>query len=253
MEEFFIDKNIKSFVGKEAIDRLREKNDLNHFVPGIGVPKVAVNRWHEAQEYEYNTWCGIARGMTTDRNEEHETHFGGYKGLNSLLPDSISVIELGCGPFTNLRLILPKLKGISKINLLDPLILKYVLEVPGCPYKNGMLGIYPIKMIPSPIEKFNPSEKFDLVVMINVVEHCYDIGLIFQKIYDMMNPGGILLFGDHAEKNLGIIEKSYDAGHPIRVGKNHIEDLIKNRWEKLFINEFEAESKDNLYWILKKI
>ena len=254
MREFFIDKDIKSYTGEEAISMLRGKNDSAWIVPDIGVPKVDKKRWEEAQEYEYNTWCKIANGMTTDRNEDHEVHFGGYKSLNEILPSPLSIIELGCGPFTNLRLILPKLKKrIEEVFLLDPLVLKYSLEVSRCPYKTGMLGLHPIKMVSSPIEEFMPQKGFDLVVMINVVEHCYDSRIIFQKVYDMMSPGGIFLFGDHAESDLSLLDITYDAGHPIRVSREYFEELIAGRWEKIFSNEFKEEGKESLYWILKKI
>lgn len=43
------------------------------------------------------------------------------------------------------------------------------------------------------IEEFIPDRKFDLVLMLNLIEHVSDPGLVLRSIREMMNPGGIVL------------------------------------------------------------
>ena len=129
MKKIYIDKDINIFEGSRAEQLITEHNDKKYLVENIGILKVDASRWNEAQCYERKTWCDSpAKNMGTDRNEDHEKNFGGYEQLNFSLPNTpLRIIELGCGPFTNLRLMLTKMfKTISRIDLLDPLIEDYI-------------------------------------------------------------------------------------------------------------------------------
>src|SRR5262249_22728923 len=150
-----------------------------------------------------------------DRNEYHKEHFAGYSPLRGR--HFKRGIELGSGPFTNMRLIAAACT-IDEIHLLDPLLNDYVNH-PFCSYKHGRLsglltqlhpmriardlrplrqakrfisnranairtgGILgrPVSLIASPIESYQTDLKFDLVVMVNVIEHCLDGDKVFQK------------------------------------------------------------------------
>jgi hypothetical protein len=92
-------------------------------------------RWLEARQYEHRTWMNN-KGAFTDRNEEHRERFANYVPLRGL---TFSLgVELGCGPFTNIRFVLEQC-CIEEIHLLDPLIQDYLTH-PSCRYRHGRLG-----------------------------------------------------------------------------------------------------------------
>jgi hypothetical protein len=157
MEKIYIDKDIKISEGKKAEKLIAEHNDKKYLIKDVGIIKVDASRWEEAQSYEKKTWCDSpAKSMGTDRNEDHEKQFGGYEILNVILPSTpLNIIELGCGPFTNLRLIFNKLsKTVKRVDLLDPLIEDYIKYTDNCTYKNGNLNGIHVNLINSSIEEY---------------------------------------------------------------------------------------------------
>lgn len=258
MKKVYIDPDINIIEGVEAEKLLAAKNDKKYLVENVGIIKVDNERWKEAQKYERKTWCDSpAKNMGTDRNEEHEKHFQGYGQLNFLLPNNISIIELGCGPFTNLRLIMSSLyKTFSRIDLLDPLIEDYVKNTTNCTYKYGTLNNFKINTITTPIENFAPACKYQLVVMINVIEHCFDVDLIFEKIYEMLDQDGIFLFHDKfvQEKNVNTIHDNYyDSGHPLKLTFKYVKQKIDGKFISIYRKSFVGEDDNEyVYMILKK-
>ena len=167
-----------------------------------------------------------------------------------------NVIELGCGPFTNLRTIVNNLTGIEQIHLLDPLIDDYLYH-PGCQYKNkrmfngrrclisGCLCYYNIVTHNTPIEECKIETKFDLIIMNNVLEHCYDIEVIFDKIYNMLSENGIFVFGDVYFLSEDIEELSnvlYDSGHPLRLSKDFMDKALE-KYTSIFDKSFSTNSE----------
>ena len=232
MEKKYINENVQVTDGADAAKMIADKNDAKYWEDKIGIRKVEKSRWKEAQNYERYTWCvGDGKFSKDDRNQEHKNHYDGYKVLSSKLKRDISVIELGCGPYTNLNVILPIIrKNIISVDLLDPLLNDYMMASPNCTYKSGSLLFYNTTTVNSSIEEFTPIKKYDLVVMINVLEHCFDIDLIFEKVYDMMNEGGLLVFADKVMSEQALkecVENIYDAGHPIRISETYVDEKIK--------------------------
>jgi SAM-dependent methyltransferase len=141
-----------------------------------------------------------------------------------------TAIELGCGPFTNIRTIIDLLPDLEELHLLDPLINDY-LDHPNCKYKNKKMSKFNVVTHNYPIEDFKTENKYDLVIMNNVLEHCFDIDKIFKNILDMLNPNGFFIFSDvyfekeDVERMVNII---YDAGHPIRLSSSYMYDFLNN-------------------------
>ena len=259
MKKIFIDQNINITEGDNAEKLLSERNDKKYLIENVGVPRVDEDRWKEAQSYERKTWCDSpAKNMGTDRNEDHEKQFGGYNQLNFSLPNkTINIIELGCGPFTNLRLIIPQIyRKLGDIDLLDPLINDYVNNTLNCTYKNGYLNTHKVNLIASPIEKYNSDKKYQLLVMINVIEHCFDVDIIFDKIYEILEPGGIFIFHDKflREENVNEIhDRFYDSGHPLKLPYKYIKDKLNFNYKTLYNNIYvDVHNYENVYTILKK-
>ena len=78
------------------------------------------------------------------------------------------------------------------------------------------------KLYDCAFEDINSEVKFDLMVIINVIEHCYDIELFFQKVLKLLDNSGVIIFEDKLfdlEKTKEDINTVYDAAHPLKVNK----------------------------------
>jgi len=262
----YVDKHIHCYEGEEAEKLLKEHNDDQWLIENVGRPIVPVERWNEAQHFEKTTWCDepgaiYIKSMNDDHNKEYEEIFGGYEQLNFSLPNKpISMIELGCGPFTNLRIIIPKIfKPLKDIDLLDPLINDYLTNTMNCKYKNGILNGFKVTLHPVPIEQFNITKKYQLVVMLNVLPHCYDTNLIFQKIDEMLDNDGIFIFHEKflPQDKINEVIDHYDSGHPLELTYNYVNEILKKQFKKTLFNkisikEDEYDGRECVYKILKK-
>src|SRR5262249_6222561 len=157
-------------------------------------------------------WMERGRNATNDRNDEHYVGFDKYQAIQGLSFEH--AIELGCGPFTNLRLI-GNVCRIKRCTLLDPLIDSYLAH-PHCSFTRHFLFLQeregrslPHRMwkrvtrrpmrylhsvavaetIASPIEQMPTNHQYDLVAVINVLEHCFDAERVFAKILSVMRKG----------------------------------------------------------------
>ena len=102
------------------------------YEPAYGILRVDDQRWRAAQSHEATLWTEAPRGQTTDRNAHHAAHFGNYAAL----PESLGhVVELGCGPYTQLQTILRPSSRVVSITLVDPLAVHYQAHAKGCTYK----------------------------------------------------------------------------------------------------------------------
>lgn len=122
--------------------------------------------------------------------------------------------------------------------------MKY-LEHPNCFYKNKRLKVesrfpslfgkeLPVMLYPCPIEEFTEESGFDLVILINVLEHCYDVYKIFDKTLEISKKGSYFVFYDKYFDIKTLTERirtRYDAGHPLRVDKS----VFLNFFEQNFI------------------
>ena len=258
IKQMFITEDAQILLDDDAKNNLIKINDKKYLDDiNNGIIKVDFNRWTEAQLYEKKVWCNLSM-ISDDRNYDHLNNFDNYSFLDNINKNDLSIIELGCGPFTNLRLIIEKLKGtIKEIDLLDPLINSY-LEHPNCSYKDLKLKNHNVNLIESTIEDYTFDKKYDIIVMINVLEHCMDIDLIFSKIKNILNDDGIFIFGDCCIKNemiSDLIDNLYDTGHPLRITDSKLDYYI-NQYDKFFYNklidQYEQPWRIDKYAVLKK-
>ena len=240
IEKLFIDKEINVLQGSDAEIKIKEKND-SKYIKNDSILKVDRERWLEAQYYERKTWMQLGLSLSDDRNYEHSERFDNYSKLKENNKSIKKVIELGCGPFTNLRTIYSFLPNIEEVHLLDPLLNDY-LNHPNCFYKNRNFSGYKTITYSCPIEEFNNDGlKFDLVIMNNVLEHCYDLNIIFEKIYEMIDDNGIFIFSDvyfKKEDVLRMVHTIYDAGHPIKLSEDFMNTFL-SRFETLYERDIE--------------
>jgi len=250
----YVDTEVNTLTGQQAKEALEKESDEKFLTEGRGIDRVPIDRWERAQAYERKTWLGKHLSARDDRNHDHLLHFEGYKVLRGL---SFShAIELGCGPFTNLRLIARSCR-IERCTLLDPLVEEY-LRHPNCSYDRKALFCHrslllrnfckiPIaQIIPSPIEEMSIQVQFDLLVIINVIEHCYDINRVFKKIISVMRKNAYIVFHDkyydYAETARNA-KRIYDAGHPLRVDRKVVGDFINTKFSTVFKKDRRVD-----YW-----
>jgi SAM-dependent methyltransferase len=272
----FVDENVDVHDGRAASSLLKQRLalEMQYLDPDCGITKVDLQRWEEAQRFERRTWMERGRSLLSDRNEDHRKRFADYTCIQGF--DFERGIELGCGPFTNMRLILKHCRVI-KIFLLDPLIHLY-LEHPYCQYHDARLGgivqarsianlreffaplrffkylrlAYdvggfrgiPVQLERAMIETYETNLKFDLVVMINVLEHCQDADRVFAKVLEITRPGGIFVFADtfyDADEIRRLIPVIYDAGHPLRVDRRVVERYLLSNFEPLMQADYMSE------------
>jgi hypothetical protein len=287
----FVDEQLHILKGEKAAEAIREQSDAAYLDPHDGVVRVPMDRWQQAQRYERDTWMVANREATDDRNDKHQAGFHGYEALTGRTFQH--AIELGCGPFTNLRLI-GQHCTINRCSLLDPLIQEYLQHrhctyaggrmlritetalsaflgrtLPGRALRRGVRKIAPgtlvnyipvDEILPIPIEEMPERSAYDLVVMLNVLEHCYDAKVIFDKILSILQPGGVLVFHDklftaaEAEED---VRTRFDAGHPLRVRDTFVESFLETNFAPLFAEHGIVEdghddhdlSRDAIYFI----
>jgi SAM-dependent methyltransferase len=157
------------------------------------------------------------RAWGDDWNHWWKDRFDGYRFLPLELGD---YIELGCGPYTNTRLVLEG-RSARRVVCSDPLIRSYITfrgRWLAEAYESGRVEIddHPIEEAPF------PPGSFDLVVMINVLDHVRDADLCMETAIGLVRPGGYFVLGQDLSKEEDVARHPYDVGHPIRL---RLEDL----------------------------
>jgi SAM-dependent methyltransferase len=208
--------------------------------------RVSEERWREAQASELDLWdrqqrkrgwrrlaWPIARGVFAtlgsnrlvgdDWNHWWSTRFGGYSFLPNELGD---YIELGCGPYTNTRLI-TKGRQATRIVCSDPLIRHYVgyrgrwlAES----YRRGKIVVddHPVEEVPFDVESF------DVVVLINVLDHVRDAALALEKTTGLIRRGGFLVLGQELNTDEDVRRVPEDVYHPIRLRRDDIAPHLRD-------------------------
>lgn len=176
--------------------------------------------------------CGLVpRHRGDDYNAWWKQQFAGY----DFLPASVeNAIEVGCGPYTNVRLMLERCR-IAHLVLSDPLIRTYVkfqLTFVAERYRAAdcMLDDHPLEELP-----FRDGF-FDLAVMINVLDHVRDARLCMDRIVGTTKPGGILVIGQDLtnEEDLEALKDDPGAvGHPIKLGAEWFEPWLRAGFEPI--------------------
>ena len=234
----YVTRDFEVLTGEAARPFVEKTNDRRYLTRDGGIHTVSADRWKLAQDAERHHWLDLRPHLREDRNTDHAFLYDRYSVLTGRTFEN--AIELGCGPFTNMALIAQRCT-IKRLTLLDPLIEDYMRH-PNCLYRDGALSLpggvrVPVaERVALPIEQFQPQARYDLVVMLNVIEHCYNVPVIFRKIWDMTVPGGLVLFHDRYFDHAQVVaeaERTYDAAHPLKVDRKVIDGFI-GRFEEVF-------------------
>jgi SAM-dependent methyltransferase len=206
------------------------------------VKSVAIERWRMAQEWELETWRREQTRLNSraggrklllsallrrrravvgdDWNEWWSRQFDGYQAVSMVLNN---VIEVGCGPYTNVRLIGAG-RTIEHLYCSDPLARHYAGFSNGWlsqAYRNReiLLDDHPAETLPF------ADNLFDLTVIINVLDHVYDSAACLTESTRITRSGGMLILGQDLtdESDPG----AYDVGHPIRLDHEMLDDVLE--------------------------
>src|SRR5437867_9396894 len=168
--------------------------------------KVSHQAWQAAQAWERQHWIGAQRARAKfaknyiwrilalfglvpryrgdDWNHWWRRQFRDY----DFLPSSVdNAIEVGCGPYTNLRLIRERCRP-AHVVLSDPLIRTYVnfkLTFVAEMYREALcvLDDHPLEELPF------ADNYFDLSVMINVLDHVRDADQCMKNLIRVTRSG----------------------------------------------------------------
>lgn len=205
-------------------------------------------RWEQAQEWELAFWereqtrrgwkraaYTVLRPLLLAMNDRRATgddwnlwwrdQFDGYSALPRDLGD---YIELGCGPYTNTRLILEG-RTARRVICSDPLVDRYITYRDrwlARAYSRGSVEVdgHPIEELP--FER----ESFDTVVLVNVLDHVRDPFRCMERTADLVRPGGVLVFGQDLALPASAGSPDYawfEEGHPIRPTEKDVAPLLE--------------------------
>jgi SAM-dependent methyltransferase len=210
--------------------------------------KVSEERWRAAQQWEEQHWIGaqaararagknyIWRALSAfglvpkyrgdDWNRWWMAQFEDYRFLPATVKNAL---EVGCGPYTNLRLIMERCRP-EHIYLSDPLIRTYVkfkLTFVADMYRKALcvLDDHPLEELPF------ADNYFDLSVMNNVLDHVRDARLCMDNLVRVTKPGGFVLLGQDLsnEEDLDALRRDGGAvGHPIKLHAEWFDPWLKN-------------------------
>lgn len=106
-----------------GLERHAAHDRCRFYEPAYGILRVDARRWQVAQEWEAALWRAAPASQTTDRNAHHARQFGGFAALGPGGARELGdVLELGCGPYTQLQSILTEGTRVDSITLADPLV-----------------------------------------------------------------------------------------------------------------------------------
>jgi SAM-dependent methyltransferase len=225
---------------------MNNKNDTER----INVKKVSKERWQKAQNFELELWKKSARlGVFGKfkyfmRNIIKGNLLSCYDDWNLwwlvkfdnyfFLKDLNTAIEIGCGPFSNMRLIIKKIK-CYKPYFSDPLIRDYIKYTDGFVAKSAKKG--DIFIDNSPAEDLPYKDNyFDLVVLINVLDHVRDAEQVLNECIRITRKKGVFIIGqdltneEDAKKHPAID----DPLHPISVDHIFLDNILKGLFTSVY-------------------
>ena len=208
---------------------------------GSSVRNVTQERWRQAQAWERELWVtsqhkhgwrrvawpivkpvlrtvGWKRAWGDDWNYWWAERFDNYRFLPEKLGD---YIELGCGPYTNTRLILAGRRA-RRVVCSDPLAETYITFPDRWLARAHRAG--EVEIDAHPIEELPfERETFDVVVMNNVLDHVRDADLCLEKATGLLRPGGIFVLGQDLSDEEDVRRHPEDIGHPIRLAREDVD------------------------------
>lgn len=225
------------------------------------ITKISEQAWFKAQEYEsygmvlnnrkngylkviykfikalknpYRIWqyikfrdfyCG------DDWNYWWYEQFDGYKVLPKSFDKSL---EVGSGPYTNVRLIV-RLVKIKEMYFTDPLM--HLYKAFRMTWLSRMFEKGKIHALTGKAEQIDFSDQtFDLVICNNVLDHVENAEKCLEEMSRVLKPGGYFVFGQELTNadDLKVSSWRDDVGHPIKLHQTFLDKVFSGMYEPKF-------------------
>lgn len=210
--------------------------------------KVSKERWQEAQDWECRVWLEangsplwkIIRGLLAkvgvrsfDGDDWNHWWYEKFEQYRAVPTEMEHVIELGCGPYTNVRLICCG-RNVRHLICSDPLAKHYVRFKGRWLSEAWRRGVVLIDDHPAEECPF-ATDYFDLTVMINVLDHVQDALLCVEQAVRITKSGGLLMLGQDLtnSEDLNNPDVRDDIGHPIRLGREVLDERLMRRFDPI--------------------
>jgi len=229
----------------------REKFDSCLRNPEYGSAIIPKRRWEAAQEAEAELWRKTTsksewNAETGDRAEMHVRQFNFYKSLPT--GNLGKIIEIGSGQWTQTSFMLKERSDLiaTDITLVDPGISGYVASG-NAAYKDGHLNGVPVTLLSVGAEEIPSSHygKYDVVVMINCIEHTFNAFATLTAAYRLLKPNGIFIFQERSVR--------YDAAdqmfHPVRLSIHFFEWFLDMLYTEMYQFEDITHEMGRKEWI----
>jgi SAM-dependent methyltransferase len=215
--------------------------------------RVSTEAWQAAQTWERQHWVGaqqararfgknyiwrllaLLRMVPKHRGDDYNTWWRQQFENYAFLPHAVdNAIEVGCGPYTNMRLIQERCKPRHLV-LSDPLIRTYVgfkLTFVAELYKKAgcILDDHPLEELPF------ADRYFDLAVMINVLDHVRDAHACMRNLLRVTKSGGCVILGQDLsnDEDMAALRRDLGAvGHPIKLDHLWFEPYLKTGFDPI--------------------
>ncbi|NIT04303.1 methyltransferase domain-containing protein [Candidatus Saccharibacteria bacterium] len=223
-------------------------------------------RWLEAQKFSLES-ASRSYESGDDWNHWWKEKFDGYRVLEGKKFEN--VLEVGCGPHTNLRLILPLIEA-KNLYFEDPLIRDFFdfFAPASVGWKRRWFGWlkpakpgpehhlkkivedrrYRVDLTSDPLEELPYKDKLmDLIVCNNVLDHVMDAGKCMKEMHRVLKKGGLVVLGQDLsdEEDYRRSPDSWkDVGHPIKLDEKTINKYMVG-YERIFYNVLPREEGRN--------
>jgi len=167
-----------------------------YYTTSAGIVQIPNRIWREALRQEMKVWAKSR--ASDDRASEHERGFAHFAVLKTHAFGR--VLEIGCGPYTQLKTAVASAfsgspPGLQDIVLLEPNGKNYMRQVAHCSYRNGTLLGKPVTLLAIGAEDLD-IEGMDTVISINVIDHVQDALAMLRNTHRALKTGGVLIWHD---------------------------------------------------------
>jgi SAM-dependent methyltransferase len=202
------------------------------------VTRVDEERWRAAQSFEWG-WASGQAAEGDDWNEWWADRFDRYSTLHGRRFRSL--LEVGSGPHTNVRLLLPHVE-VDHLFLEDPLIQAYLAREervgPRWRRRTARPALWhlvadrsrAVDVSAAPLERLPWADgTMEGILCINVLDHVQDAERCLAEMRRVLAPGGVLVLGQDLsnEEDFARAPEAWeDVGHPIHVDEAALDRLI---------------------------
>lgn len=188
-------------------------------------------RWAIAQFFEQRWWKNYLKSKDLDLylqwKKDYWNQFLDGLPYPILLQASGNYLDAGCGP-AGINMVLP-----GMVTAIDPLLTNYQAQLPF--YKPSD---YPnVTFIQSTLEDYNPSQTFDVVFCLNVINHVQNIKKAMQTLNNCCSKDGILVLSVdvHNHKSLSRLFRlvQADVMHPQQFDEEAYQKILEDTGFKI--------------------